>query len=525
MEGLLDIPVVSVNALGDYQLVAEIGRGGMADVYLALAPAVNGASNQVVIKQLRSDVVEDDDFRAMFLDEARLAKTLDHPNIVKTIEVGKDGDACFIVMEFLDGQPLSRVRGYARKSGAETPLSIHLRILSDVLCGLHYVHELIDHEGAPLGVVHRDVTPQNIFVTYDGQVKVVDFGIAKGRARHVETRVGVVKGKLSYIAPENVRGDHVDRRSDIFSVGVLLWEAATGRRFWQGLDELAIYHRLVSGELPTQSGAADMSPQVFAIVQRALAPNPDHRFATAAEMRSAIAALPQLSASSSAVSGYLYQLFVEERRRFHKLLQEEVGRLESGNWPTELPSLRPESLPSPTPAGDRNDVRSTPTVRPGHPTPSSFRTSPTVRTSFSSQSTMTAVPIPTSPGSARLLVGLAAATVVMAGWMVLRNAPRTHVAITAATAAAIPLPSVVETASPSPAPPADPPEASRPLTRPSASQPIAVSAAPLQVKHARPYLGLVKPAAKKPDPPDGFPDLARGTRPKRLLDADDPWTR
>ena len=236
--------------LGPYQLLLQIGRGGMADVFLALAPAEPGkARKQVVVKQLLREIVEDDDFRAMLLDEGRLATRLSHPNVVTTFSIEEAGDERFLVMEFLDGQPLSRIRRRAKQHGG-VPMAVHLRVLSDVLRGVHYLHELCDEKGASLGVVHRDVTPHNIFVTYDGHVKVVDFGIAKAASRLSSTRMGVVKGKLAYLSPESVRGEAMDRRSDVFSVGVMLWEAAVGERFWADHDELSIFRRLACGDLP-----------------------------------------------------------------------------------------------------------------------------------------------------------------------------------------------------------------------------------------------------------------------------------
>jgi serine/threonine-protein kinase len=519
---VLDIPVVSPPTLGDYRVVAEIGRGGMADVYLALTASPNVSAEPVVIKKLRSDVLDDDDFRAMFCEEARLAKKLHHVNVVETLEVGQDRDACFIVMEFLDGQPYSRMRSHARKAAAAIPLSIHLRILREVLTGLQYVHELAESDGSPLGIVHRDVTPQNVFVTYDGHVKVVDFGIAKARARQVETRVGVVKGKLSYIAPENVRGESVDARSDLFSVGVMLWEAATGRRFWQGFDELEIYQRLVSGELPTMSGARDMDPQLFAIAARALAPNPNQRFATAAQMRAALGALPQLTASSAAVSGFLYQLFVEERRKFHERVYEEIVRLESGQWPVDLPRLGPERSPTSTPAG--HDEQSRLTDKVDSTAPVSVRTNSTVRTTFA---------LPSATAASRtsqlvpVVVALSAAVLVLAVWMVIRDFPSKGRA--PESTAALSLASVGGSALParpaSPVVEAAPPEEATAAT--GLPAPSNAPSKPGLVTQPRTYRAPAyrgKPAPKMTDA-DSLPDLARAPRTRRRLDADDPWTQ
>jgi serine/threonine-protein kinase len=508
MEGLFEVPIVSANSLGSYQLVAEIGRGGMADVFLALAPPVQGKRKQVVIKQLRKDVMEDDDFRAMFLDEARLAMKLNHPNVVTTFEVGNEEDTYFIVMEFLDGQPLSRIRRHARKNGAPAPLGIYLRVFADVLSGLHYVHELKDAEGVPLGVVHRDVTPQNVFVTYDGCAKVVDFGIAKARARQVETRIGVVKGKLSYIAPENVRGEPIDRRSDIFSVGVMLWEAAAGKRFWQGLDELAIYQRLVDGEIAPSPAGVD--PEVFAVIARALSPDPKDRFATAAEMQAALERISSAQrASRPAVSGYLYHLFVEERRRFHRLVQEEVDRLEVGEWPIDVPSLRPDS---PAMISEPNDLRIASTVRPGLAGPSSVRTSPTATSFFTPTSPTLTAPM-SRPKRATLYLGLAGLAIVISA-LILRERAVTAPSVAATAAlAATPAATVVPSAEPA----ALPTVVARAETPSASAQPPGVVPKPLP-------MGYAKTPAKKASP-EGFDDFRRDPRPRRALDAEDPWTK
>src|SRR5215468_3006277 len=203
--------------LRKYRLIAEIGKGGMADVYLAVVQGPAGFNKLVVIKKTRSELTRDPEFIAMFLDEARLAARLNHPNVVQTHEVGQEGDRYFIAMEYLDGQPLNRIRA---RAGSSFGVNLQVRVLADVLAGLHHAHELCDFDGTPLGVVHRDATPQNVFVTYDGLIKVVDFGIAKAVDSSAETRTGVVKGKVTYMAPEQAKGDRVDRRADIFAVGV-----------------------------------------------------------------------------------------------------------------------------------------------------------------------------------------------------------------------------------------------------------------------------------------------------------------
>jgi serine/threonine protein kinase len=316
-------------ALGYYRLVAEIGRGGMASVFLALFPNGDGSSRKVVLKQLHPELAMDDDFRAMFEDEARLATRLHHENVVETYDIYSDVDLCVLVMEFLDGQTLSRIRQRARRV-SNVPLSIHLRILAEVLAGLDYVHELNDDDGRPLGIVHRDVTPSNIFVTYDGRVKVVDFGIAKATARAAETRMGVLKGKLAYMSPEAVRGQPVDRRSDIFSVGVMLWEAATGLRMWSDHDEVAVYRRLATGDLPLNPPAAAAAhPELMRIARRALAVDPCQRYHTAEAMRQDIeellAELGKIT-RAPALSAYMESFFAVEREKFQAIVEGALAR-------------------------------------------------------------------------------------------------------------------------------------------------------------------------------------------------------
>ena len=323
-------------ALGYYRLVAEIGRGGMANVFLALFPNGDGTSRQVVLKQLQAELAQEDEFRTMFENEARLATRFRHKNVVDTYDIYSDRDLCVLVMEFLHGQTLSRIRQRA-KQGSQVPFSIQLRVLAEVLAGLHYVHEFTDELGTPLGIVHRDVTPSNVFVTYDGQVKVVDFGIAKATIRRAETRMGVLKGKLAYMSPEAVRGERIDRRSDIFSVGVMLWEAATGRRLWQEHDEVAMYRRLTTGDLPIQApDAQGTSKDMLRIAERALAVEPFQRYATAEEMRQELEDLLGRLGKTTRVAGlagYMEAFFSVEREKFQAIVDEALARFPSRSIP------------------------------------------------------------------------------------------------------------------------------------------------------------------------------------------------
>jgi serine/threonine-protein kinase len=338
----------TVRRIGGFDVIADIGRSGIADLYLALAPEKDGRRSRVVIKHL-PDNDDDEDERAMFLDEARLARKLSHPNLIRTIDVGKDGRSYYIVAECLDGQLLSRLR---KRSANKTPIpiGIELRMASEVLMGLHYLHELRDDDGVSLDVVHRDVTPHRVFVTYDGEVKIADFAIAKASVRQAETHIGVVKGDLLYFAPEVLRRQPVDRRADIFAVGMMLWEAAAGRRFWAGFSTSEIHHRLLAGDLPRETAPPDVPEGVLDIIQQAMEPDPGRRFATAHAMRQAIDEYlgDRPDASKAAISGYVQRAFIEERRRFYQSARAAEDRVQGRRTSVAVQSPAPPAA-SPAP--------------------------------------------------------------------------------------------------------------------------------------------------------------------------------
>src|SRR5690349_9631966 len=205
--------------VGRYRILSELGRGGMSNVFLAVASGPGGVNKLVVLKALLPDLSTEPYALAMFLDEARLAARLNHANVVQTYEVGTEGDRHVIVMEYLEGQPLSAVLRRAGSAGLPFTLPSYLRVIVSMLEGLHYAHELTSYDGSPLMFVHRDVSPQNVFLTYDGQVKLLDFGIAKAATSQNHTAAGVIKGKLAYMAPEQMVASRIDRRADVYSVG------------------------------------------------------------------------------------------------------------------------------------------------------------------------------------------------------------------------------------------------------------------------------------------------------------------
>ena len=346
--------------LGKYHLIAEIARGGMGVVYLALNQGPSGFSKLVVVKELKGELIEDPSFLTMFLDEARLAARLNHPNIVQTNEVGSDNERHFMAMEYLDGRTYERIRRRAKHVGESAfTLQMQLHVLCDVLGALDYAHKLTDFDGTPLHVVHRDVSPNNVFITFDGHVKVLDFGIAKAADHHHETQAGAVKGKLSYMAPEQARGQKVDARADVFSVGVMLWEAVAARRLRTGGREELL--QIAGGEEPPRLSTVvpHVNPALERIVARALAPKREHRFGSAGELQTALEGyMIDFGTSTSArdLAHAVTGLFADERGRINALIEAQVTRARAGQAPTS-------SLPVIEMGGSNPPPVATPVVR------------------------------------------------------------------------------------------------------------------------------------------------------------------
>jgi serine/threonine protein kinase len=312
-------------------ILVELGHGGTADVFLAVARGPSGFSKLVVLKTLKASLRSDPEFREMFLNEARLAARLSHSNIVQTYEVVEQAGVPTIVMEYLEGQPLSAILKRAQNN--ELALSMHLRIICDVLAGLQYAHDLLDFDGVPLEVVHRDATPQNVFVTFDGQVKLLDFGIAKLSVSTVETQQGIVKGKIRYIAPENILGQTLDRRTDIYAVGVMLWEAAAGVPLWKNQTDAAIMSAVIRGAIPSpRTVKRDVHEGLEYICMKALAPNPDDRYDSAAELETELLALlAELggNARHRDIGKMMSSMFQETRLRSRAIIDQQLRSIGS----------------------------------------------------------------------------------------------------------------------------------------------------------------------------------------------------
>jgi serine/threonine-protein kinase len=273
--------------IGRYEILTLLGEGGMARVYLAVSRGPVGFNKLVVVKQVRPELAWDQDFINMFFDEARIAARLNHPNVVSTYEVVEEAGQYLLAMEYLEGHTLGEI--LHRLGRAQMPLDQHLWILCQVLAGLHYGHELADYDGSPLGIVHRDVSPSNVFITYNGEVKLLDFGIAKSAGAAAATQKGTVKGKIGYGAPEQFLARPVDARADVYAVGVMLWEALTGKRRKQAETPAAAYEARVSGLEPkVREVKPDVPTRLGDICDRATAVEPGARFATALQFQRAL---------------------------------------------------------------------------------------------------------------------------------------------------------------------------------------------------------------------------------------------
>ncbi len=310
--------------IGRYEPIRRLAVGGMAEIYLARLRGVGmeGFEKLVVLKRILPQHALDPELLRMFLDEARLSATLTHPHVTEVYDVGADGDAPFFAMEFVHGANLRELlRAHARAAGTATaPLELlhAIGIVAAAADGLHYAHERIGPGGEPLGIVHRDVSPSNVLVSYDGAVKVSDFGIAKWAFQRTRTQEGTLKGKFAYMSPEQCRGRAVDRRSDVFALGTILYELTTGEAPFSGDSDLEILNRIATGVAPPPAWPAEAGPYppaLTAIVMRALAPDPDQRFPTMQAFQVALEGFAReasLPVSTVALGALMQELFAEE---------------------------------------------------------------------------------------------------------------------------------------------------------------------------------------------------------------------
>jgi eukaryotic-like serine/threonine-protein kinase len=294
--------------IGRYALHSEIASGGMATIHIGRLLGPVGFARTVAIKRLHPPLARDPEFVAMFLDEARLAARIRHPNVVSTLDVVATEGELFVVMEYVPGESLARLLRAVRAANGIVPVPIAATIMVGVLHGLHAAHEAHDERGQPLRIVHRDVSPHNILVGTDGDAHLIDFGIAKARGRMQVTRQGQIKGKLSYMPAEQLMGQGLDHRADIFAASIVLWESLTGQRLYQGTDDGDVYAKVLMGKVdPPSLYAKGLSAAIDAIVLRGLARDRAQRYATAREMALALEAAIPL-APPSQVGGWVESL-------------------------------------------------------------------------------------------------------------------------------------------------------------------------------------------------------------------------
>ena len=297
--------LIKPKIIGRYALFGEIAAGGMATVHFGRLVGPVGFSRTVAIKRLHPQYAKDPEFLDMFLDEARLASRIAHPNVVKTLDVVNVPDEVFLVMEYVAGESLARLLKNASQLGEKAPPDIVVSVMAGMLNGLHAAHEAKSERQEPLGIVHRDVSPQNVLVGVDGGARVLDFGVAKAALRTQTTRDGQMKGKLAYMSPEQLNGRAVDRRTDLFAAGAVLWEALTGQRLFDGDGAGEILGKVLSYEIPDPATLVDgISPALSAITLRALERDPEKRFQTAQEFAIALETLGR-HASSRAVGEWV----------------------------------------------------------------------------------------------------------------------------------------------------------------------------------------------------------------------------
>ena len=275
--------------LGRYALYGEIAAGGMATVHLARLLGPVGFARTVAIKRLHPHLAKDPDFTNMFLEEARLAARVRHPNVVATLDVVSDDGELFLVMEYIAGESLSRLVRKAREANKPVPPRYVAGLMCGTLDGLHAAHEAKSERGEPLGIVHRDVSPQNVHVGVDGIPRVLDFGIAKATNRVQETRTDQIKGKVAYMSPEQLAKGNIDRRADVYSASVVLWEALTGQRLFKADDVPTLVYAIINDEVRKPSELVDgLPPGLDEVVMRGLAREANDRYSSALEMAEAL---------------------------------------------------------------------------------------------------------------------------------------------------------------------------------------------------------------------------------------------
>jgi len=333
-------PGVGRQRVDRYELVGELASGGMATVFLARLTGVGGFQRFVAMKRLHPHLANEKEFVEMFLDEARIAARIHHPNVVPILEVGASPVGYYLVMEYIEGDTLARLLARAAQRGKRLPVPIALRIALDTLSGLHAAHELRDDSGSPINLVHRDVSPQNVLVGVDGIARITDFGVARAASRLTATRVGQLKGKIAYMAPEQAAGEEsLDRRADVFAAGIVIWEALAAKRLFKAENEAATLSRVMSEPVaPLSVIVPGLSVQLSNVVMRALERDPNRRFATCAQFGDALEAAAtgkERIATPRELAAYVTEVLGEEVSAQRDAVRAWIARSE----PSQLGSL------------------------------------------------------------------------------------------------------------------------------------------------------------------------------------------
>jgi serine/threonine protein kinase len=309
----------------NYRILAKLATGGMADIFLARGAGVGGIERYVVLKRVLRERAGDAHFVQMFLEEARLAAQLNHPNVAQVYDLGRLGDSYFFTMEFVHGETVRMLLMQARNKQQQVPVAHVLTVIAGAASGLHHAHERVGVDGRPLGVVHRDVSPSNLMISFEGAVKVVDFGVAKAENRTSNTRTGAVKGKISYLSPEQCRGLPVDRRSDLFTLGIVLWEMLTTERLFRRSSDFENMTAIVTEAAPPPSAIRPgLAPEVDELTLRLLAKDPKDRFQTADELVETIEDIAKRHGALLSTTGlgrYMRELFGSRREPWLELEQ------------------------------------------------------------------------------------------------------------------------------------------------------------------------------------------------------------
>ena len=339
---------------GKYILLERLASGGMAQLYRAKIIGIQGFEKLIAIKMILPHLAKEKELVASFIDEAKLAALLNHGNIVQIYDFGSMEDSYFISMEFLFGKDLRAIAAKAKERNLPISLEHTLYVISRACSGLDYAHKLKDFQGKPLNIIHRDISPQNIFVTYEGDVKLLDFGIAKAASQSTITQYGMIKGKVAYMSPEQAAGKFIDQRSDIFSAGILLYELVTGGRMFTGDSTMQILAKVREAEFDSpDSVAPNLHPKVYKILNRALAKEREERYQSSGEMLGDLEeCMAELSLRPTAggLAQYMKALFQDEIAAEDQVIREVSGitRTEEPE-PEKSERVRPESA-KPEPA-------------------------------------------------------------------------------------------------------------------------------------------------------------------------------